>query len=219
MPKIFVIGATGGVGARLLPMLKGHEVHALHRRPEQAKALQREGVTPHEGDLMEMGAEDFAAVLRGMDAVVFSAGAAGSGEDRTRTIDGEAPPKLVEAMAREGVRRLILVSAFMDAGRSKGLGEGFELYMACKRRADVAVAASDLDWVILRPGTLIDADGRDAVTAGPAIAYGDTSRGHVAAMIAALIDRPAIGREIIEMTDGDTTVAAALDRLERRPRP
>ncbi|WOI55700.1 NAD(P)H-binding protein [Palleronia sp. LCG004] len=215
MSKIFVIGATGGVGSRLLPMLEGHEVHALHRKPEQAKALQRQGVTPHEGDLMQMGVGDFAAAIRGMDVVILSAGASGSGRDRTEAIDGHAPKKLVTAMEREGVGRLILVSAFMDAGRDKDLGDGFEFYMTQKRAADVAVAASGLDWVILRPGTLTDGDDRDAISAGAAIPYGDTSRGHVAAAIAALVERPKIRREIVELTDGDVPVARALDAFVR----
>ncbi|HCA76230.1 MAG TPA: NAD-dependent dehydratase, partial [Alteromonas sp.] len=41
MSRIFFIGATGGVGHRLLPQLiaQGHEVTALHRKPEQADSL------------------------------------------------------------------------------------------------------------------------------------------------------------------------------------
>lgn len=215
--RIVVIGATGGVGARLLPMLveAGHEVHGLHRRPEQARELQRAGATPRAGDLMQMRQADFAALVRGADAVVFSAGAGGAGAEQATRIDGDGPGTLAGAMAAEGVSRLVLVSAFPEAGRDRDLGEGFEHYMACKKRADADVAASGLDWVLLRPGTLQDAEGDGRVRAGRAVPYGPVARGHVAAMIAAILDRPRLTREVIELTDGDIPLDAALDALAR----
>lgn len=53
--------------------------------------------------------------------------------------------------------------------------------MAEKKRADVAVAASDLDWVLLRPGTLTDESGSGRVDLNRAVSYGDVSRDNVAA--------------------------------------
>ncbi|CAM4326484.1 NAD(P)H-binding protein [Palleronia rufa] len=217
MARILIIGATGGVGARLIPLLAAdaHEIHGLHRAPAQAKDLQRQGVTPHGGDLMEMSEDDYAALVSGMEVVVFSAGAAGSGADRTTEIDGNGPVKLIRAMEREGVTRLVLVSVFPEAGRDRAPSDGFEHYMACKKRADVAVAASGLDWVIVRPGTLQDADGDGMVRAGRAVPYGDVARGNVARLIAEVVATPALRREAIELTDGDTPVAEAVAALRR----
>ena len=81
MADIVLIGATGGIGSRLIPMLirRGHSVTGLHRKDEQARELKDAGATPAKGDLMRMSADDFAAIIKGADAVVFSAGAAGSG--------------------------------------------------------------------------------------------------------------------------------------------
>lgn len=215
--RIVVIGATGGVGRRLLPLLveAGHEVHALHRRPDQASALRDAGVTPHEGDLMDMGTDDYADLVRGAEAVVFSAGAGGAGIEQATRIDGDGPEHLVAAMEREGASRLVLVSVFPEAGRARDLSETFEHYMACKKRADVAVAASGLDWVLVRPGTLQDADGDGRVSAGRVVPYGDVARGHVAAAIAGILDRPWLVREAIELTDGDTPLDRALDAFAR----
>ncbi len=215
--KIVVIGATGGVGRRLLPKLveAGHEVEGLHRRPEQVRDLQRAGVTPRAGDLMEMEVVDLARLVSGAHAVVFSAGAGGAGREQATKIDGDGPEKLVTAMERENVRRLVLVSVFPEAGRDREPSEGFEHYMACKKRADVAVAASSLDWVLIRPGTLRDAEGTGTVRAGRAVPYGDVARGNVAAVIAGVLARPRLTREAIELTDGDTAVPAALDALAR----
>ncbi len=215
--RIFIIGATGGVGQRLCPMLieAGHEVVGLHRKPEQAEQLRAAGIRPVEGDIIEMSAEELAEAAHGADALVFSAGAAGSGMDRTTAIDGEGPIKLIEAARTLGITRLYLVSVFPDAGRNQEPTEWFEHYMSEKKRADAALAASELDWVILRPGTLKDEDGDGQVNVGRAITYGDVARGNVAATLAALIGKPEIRREIVEVTNGGTPVSEAVAALRR----
>ena len=202
MARIFLIGATGGVGHRLHPLLTaaGHQVTGLHREPDQADALRAAGVTPCAGDLMSLEADDFAERLVDHDLVVFSAGAAGSGLPRTSRIDGEAPLHVIEAMRKVGLARILLVSAFPEAGRAKGLGDGFEHYMKVKKEADAALTATELDWVILRPGTLKDEPGDGRVAAGWALPYGDVARDDVAAFLAALVDS-SIRRAIIELTD------------------
>ena len=93
------------------------------------------------------------------------------------------------------------------------MGDGFENYMAVKKRADVYLAASDLDWVILRPGTLTDAAGRGRVQAGLAIAYGEVPRADVAATLVALVERPQLTHRIIELTEGEQPIDAALQQL------
>lgn len=215
--RIVVIGATGGVGRRLVPLLveAGHRVDGLHRKPEQARDLQRAGATPREGDLMEMGPGNYAALVVGADAVVFSAGAGGAGIEQATRIDAEGAENVVRAMEREGVRRLVLVSVFPEAGRDREVSETFEHYMACKKRADVAVADSSLDWVLIRPGTLTDAEGNGRVRAGRVVPYGNVARGNVARAIAGVLERPWLTREAIELTDGETDLGAALDGFGR----
>jgi nucleoside-diphosphate-sugar epimerase len=46
--KVFVAGATGAIGSRLVPLLvsAGHEVVATTRKPEKAKALWAQGAAP-----------------------------------------------------------------------------------------------------------------------------------------------------------------------------
>lgn len=217
MSKIFIIGATGGVGSRLGPMLvdAGHDVTGLHRKPEQTGKLENAGITPRLGDIMTMAVEDLTEFTRDCDVVVFSAGAAGSGLERTTAIDGEGVIKTIHAARANGIARVYLVSAFMDAGRAQPRKDGFEHYMKVKRQADNALAESELDWVILRPGTLVSEDGNGLVNAGLAIPYGCVARGSVAKMLAALIDTPAIRREIIELTDGDIPVPDAVRLLQR----
>jgi uncharacterized protein YbjT (DUF2867 family) len=217
MSKIFIIGATGGVCSRLGPLLveAGHDVTGLHRKPEQAENLENTGITPRLGDIMSMTADDLTDFTSHCDVIVFSAGAAGSGLERTTAIDGEGVIKTIHAARANGIARVYLVSAFMDAGRDQPRKDGFEHYMKVKRQADNALVASGLDWVILRPGTLVSENGNGLVNAGLAIPYGSVARGNVAKMLAALIDAPTIRREIIELTDGDIPVRDALRSLRR----
>jgi uncharacterized protein YbjT (DUF2867 family) len=217
MSKIFVIGATGGVGSRLAPSLveAGHDVTGLHRKPEQADYLESVGIKPRLGDIITMTADELTNFTSDCDVIVFSAGAAGSGLERTSAIDGEGVIKTIHAARTNGIARVYLVSAFMDAGRDQPRKEGFEHYMKVKRQADNALVASGLDWVILRPGTLVSEDGNGLVNAGPAISYGSVARGNVAKMLAALINAPTIRREIIELTDGDIPVRDAVKMLQR----
>ncbi len=217
MARIFLIGATGGVGHRLAPMLihARHEVSGLYRSPEQAEALRAEGIAPVEGDLMEIDAKALGRAVAGHDVIVFSAGAAGSGLDRTAEIDGQGPVKMIEAARANGIRRLYLVSAMPEAGRGGDVKDGFEFYMRTKKEADAALAASGLDWVILRPGTLLHEDGDGMVSLARAVTYGTVKRGNVAQTLAALIDRPEIRQEVLDLTDGHTPLAEAVDALVR----
>lgn len=217
MSNVFIIGAAGKVGRHLVTQLadKQHGVHALHRRAEQGAALSDLGATPVSGDLTAIDVETLAGKMAGCDVVVFTAGAGGAGIEVTNAIDGRGLALAVDAARQAGVRRFLLVSAFPEAGRNKDMGEGFENYMTVKKRADVYLAATDLDWVILRPGTLSDAPGTGRVTAGPAIAYGDVPRADVAATLVALVEQPGVARVIIELTEGETPVDEAVRAQSR----
>lgn len=213
MSNVFIIGGAGKVGSALAAQLatRGHRVRALHRSADQAAMLQKLGAVPVAGDLVAMDAPALAEQLNGSEVLVFAAGAGGKGGvETTRAVDGEGLEKAVAAARLAGVRRLLLVSAFPEAGRGTVVSETFEVYMAVKKAADVHLAQSDLDWVIVRPGTLTDAPGTGRISAGPAIAYGDIARDDVAATLLALVERPSITRVIIEVTAGDTPIAEAL---------
>lgn len=210
--KVFQIGAGGGVGRRLAERLtaRGDEVTGMHRSPAQADTVRATGATPVGGDLIADSVEDLAAKLTGQDAVVFSAGAHGTGMDQTTLIDGEGLQKAADAAQRAGVARFVLVSVFPDAGRDRERSDGFEHYIKVKKTADVHLTRTGLDWLIVRPGTLLDTPGTGLVTAGPAVEYGDVPRDDVAAFIAAALRPGARTREIVELTGGDTPIADAV---------
>jgi uncharacterized protein YbjT (DUF2867 family) len=213
--KVFQIGAAGGVGRRLAQLLtaRGDQVTGMHRSPLQADTVRASGATPVTGDLIEDSVEELAAKLNGHEAVVFSAGAHGTGRDKTTLIDGEGLQKAADTAERAGVRRFVLVSVFPDALRDGERSEGFEHYIKVKKAADVYLTRTGLDWLIVRPGTLLDTPGTGRVTAGPAVQYGDVHRDDVAAFIDAVLHEPALNRTIVELTSGDTPIGDAVAAL------
>lgn len=218
MSKVFIIGAAGKVGRRLVRRLaeNGSVPLAMYRDPSQAESLAALGATPVAGDLLALDAVALAGLMEGCDALVFSAGAGGKGgEEMTNAIDGRGLELAVAAARQAGVRRFLLVSAFPEAGRGRQLSDTFENYMRVKKAADVHLAQSDLDWLIVRPGTLTDEPGHGKIQAGPAIPYGNISRDDLAATLAELLERPQLKRLIIELTQGDTPIAEALSALPR----
>ena len=217
--SVFQIGAAGGVGRRLTALLhaQGHRVSGMHRASGQERVIRQAGGTPVAGDLIEDSVETLAQRFAGHQAVVFSAGAHGTGADKTTAIDGRGLEKAADAALAAGVRRFVLVSVFMDALRDQPRSTGFEHYMSVKRAADVYLAATDLDWLIVRPGTLLDEPGNGRVTAGASIPYGGVPRDDVAAFIAASLFHPDLNRSIVELTAGDVLIDTAIADLTPRP--
>ncbi|KPB71512.1 NAD(P)H-binding protein [Pseudomonas cannabina] len=218
MSRVFVIGAAGKVGLRLIKNLgdNGHEVIALHRKEQQSALIKATGALPLLGNLVEMDAPALASAMADSDVVIFTAGAGGAGIELTNAIDGEGLKTSVAAAELAGVRRFLLVSAFPEAARGKDTSAGFENYMQVKKNADVCLASSALDWVIIRPGTLVYRAGSGKIRAGLAIPYGDIARDDVAAFLAALVSQPEVSRQIIELTEGTTPVGLAVKALGQR---
>lgn len=213
MNKVFIVGGGGKVGRRLAQQLaeRGHEPRSLFRHAEQAAQLKALGNTPIAGSLLDLDSDALAQLMAGSDAVVFSAGAGGKGAPQmTDAIDGRGLQLAVAAAKTAGVHRFVLVSAFPEASRGTTVSETFENYMAVKKQADVHLAESGLDWVIVRPRTLLDSTGTGKVRAGLAIPYGEVTRDDVASALLEIIEHPDVTRTIIELTQGDTAVAEPL---------
>ncbi|KQM54882.1 NAD-dependent dehydratase [Pseudomonas sp. Leaf15] len=218
MHSVFIVGGSGKVARSLAQQLaeQGHQPRSLYRHAEQAEALEALGASPVAGNLLELDTTSLAKLMAGSDTVVFAAGAGGKGgAQMTNAIDGHGLELSVAAARLAGIQRFILVSAFPEASRGKSVSETFENYMAVKKRADVHLAATDLDWVILRPGTLLDSPGTGKVHAGLAIPYGDVPRDDVAAALLQIIEQPGVSRVIIELTQGTTPVTEAIRSFTR----
>ncbi|WP_277980834.1 NAD-dependent epimerase/dehydratase family protein [Sphingomonas phyllosphaerae] len=135
-------GATGFVGGALLEqaLAAGHQVRALARRTQP----EREGVTWVAGALDEAAA--LSALVSTADAVVHVAGAVNA-PDRAgfAAANVEGTRAVVEAAKVWGVARFVHVSSL--AAREPTLSN----YGWSKAGAEAEVAASGLDWTIVRP--------------------------------------------------------------------
>lgn len=214
--KVFIVGIAGGVGSRLARLLTaaGDQVDGLYRRPEQGERLAADGIHATSGDLTRFDAPGLAELLHGMDVLVFAAGAGGAGGPETTTaIDGNGLSTAIAAARLAHTRRLVLVSVFPEAWRGIEVSDTFEHYIAVKKKADVELAATDLDWVILRPAALTDGPGAGLISLAPALVHTQVSRDDVAATLAGLVRTPEIRHRILELTEGPTPITDAVAQL------
>jgi uncharacterized protein YbjT (DUF2867 family) len=95
-----------------------------------------------------------------------------------------------------------------------GSDEVWAAYITAKTAAEADLRARDLDWTILRPGGLTDAPATGRIRlAPPPVPAGTVPRADVAAVIAALLDEPGTRHQTLELTGGDTPVAAAVHSI------
>ncbi|MCU1571070.1 MAG: family NAD(P)-dependent oxidoreductase [Naasia sp.] len=214
MTRVAVVGAHGQVGQRILNQLyvRGDEGVGIVRNPEHGEDLHRLGAESVVLDIESATADELAEALRGCDAVVFAAGAgAGSGAERKRTVDYAGSVLTAEAARIAGVRRFVQISAIgVDAPLAEDAEPVWAAYVQAKRDADERLRATDLDWTILRPGGLSNDEGTGSVTIGATVERGPISREDVAALVLAVLDRPATARRQWEVVGGPTPIAEAL---------
>lgn len=214
--RVFIVGATGGVGHRVAQRLRasGHAVTAVVRRAEQAESCIQQGFTPIIADIAAVSVEALAEAMQGSDAVLFTAGAGGrDGPEATSAVDGDGPATVAAAARIAGVSRFYLVSVFPEAWRERRMDDDFEHYMVEKKKAETQLVLTDLDWVILRPSALTDEPGLGTVDIGLAKVHREIRRDDVADTLIALIKNPKITRVILEVTGGSTPVDDAVAAL------
>jgi uncharacterized protein YbjT (DUF2867 family) len=150
--RILLIGASGLIGSAIAARLKrdGHAIVAVGRGGGPAARRVpvdrwltldlRRATTP----------EAWLPHLAGIDAVVNCAGVLqDSNRDSPGKVHREMPLALWRACGAAGVRRVIHFSA-LGVDR-----EAITDFSASKRDGDEALAASGLDWVILRPSVVV----------------------------------------------------------------
>jgi uncharacterized protein YbjT (DUF2867 family) len=213
--NVAIAGGHGQVARRLARLLvaNGHTVFALIRKPEHAEDLRADGSEPVMCDLEAAGPEEIAGAIEGADAVVFAAGAGpGSGPERKLTVDRDGAIKLLEAARSAGVQRYVIVSS-VGAESPPEDDDVFSVYLRAKAEADAAVAASDLDWTIVRPGFLTDDRGSGSARIQTEPVRDKIARDDVAAVLAAVLDEPRTAGLTLYVVGGDEPIELALAEL------
>jgi uncharacterized protein YbjT (DUF2867 family) len=213
--RIVIAGGHGKIALLLEHLLteRGDQAVALIRNPAHVADVREAGAEAVVCDLESASVGELAALRSGADAVVFAAGAGpGSGALRKDTVDRAASVLLADAAEQAAVRRFVQISG-MGTGQPPrpGSDEVWAAYIAAKTAAEDDLRARDLDWTILRPGGLTNAPPAGTVRlAAPRIPAGMIPRADVAAVIVALLDEPATQHQTLELTGGDTPIAAAI---------
>ena len=154
MSTILVTGASGFVGSYTVPALlaAGHRIVALVRAPaagqvvlDRLPAADRDRVELRTGDVTQPAT--LVGALAGVDGVLHLVAIPrdrGNGEE-LRLVNTEGTRAVVAAMRDAGVGRLVYMGAM-------GVTDDPALhYASSKAKAEALVAASGLDWTILKP--------------------------------------------------------------------
>lgn len=212
MARIIIFGGHGKIAllAEALLAERGDEVTAVIRNPDHEEEVRAAGACPLVADVERLDTTGIADLVRGHDAVVWSAGAGGGDPARTMAVDRDAAIRSMDASLHAGVPRYVMVSYF---GSSPEHGvdpqQPFFSYAEAKAAADEHLRATRLDWTVLGPSTLTTDPPTGRVDAGAAAAS-RVSRGNVARVIvAALADDGTIHRTI-RFNDGEQPIAQAL---------
>ena len=221
MTHIAVVGGHGQVAQHLLPLLSdaGHVPVALVRKESYRAELEDLGAEVRLLDIEQDDAARFAEAFEGCDAVVFTAGGGADGNiDRKRTVDLEGSLKSIDGARSAGVQRFVQVSAIdVDNPVGDEVGEVWKAYVEAKRDADAALRAADLDWTIIRPGRLTDEEPSGLVTIGEDVPRASVPRADVAAVLAAVLERPQTTGRQWNLVGGEDTIGHAIDRALTGP--
>ena len=206
--RLLVVGASQGTGALTVSaaLARGHHVTAFSRSPQKL-TIEHASLTRRAGSFHDAATVDAAVV--GHDAVIITAAPsslAGFKENPTYVSAGIA--LVVEAMKRHRVPRLVVVSA-LGTGESRVLLGWFirtvlkdgllKLPSQDHERKEALTRASDLEWVIARPGRLTNgpARGRYVKRAEIAPVPGSISRADVADFLVTAADSDAwVGKAV-----------------------
>jgi uncharacterized protein YbjT (DUF2867 family) len=214
---VVIAGGHGKIALLLTRQLamRGDRVVGLVRNPDHVAGVEEQGAVAVVTDLESVSAAELAEHLRPADAVVFAAGAGpGSGAARKDSVDRAAAELLAEAARIAGVRRYLLVSSPGVDSIPTGGDEVWAAYLRAKKAAEVAISGTDLDWTILRPGSLTDdpPTGRITLTRPP-LDLGPVTRADTAATLVALLDDPGTVGKVLELREGDVAVTDAVKAL------
>lgn len=173
--RILIVGATGGTGRELVTQAleRGYTVTAFVRDPARLE-IKHAQLKTAQGDVLDYASVETA--MRDQDAVVSALGHKRFFYPNRIQSDGIA--NVLRAMKAQNVPRLVCETAIGigdSAGRAGLLATFFvfpvilPFYFWDKARQEQLIAASDREWVIVRPGVLTNKPKRGSYQHGPKV--------------------------------------------------
>ncbi|MFZ0871001.1 MAG: NAD-dependent epimerase/dehydratase family protein [Rhodanobacter sp.] len=195
--RVLVTGAYGFIGAHIVAALLAadHKVVCAVRGTRVDSRFP--GIEAVACDMAhDVHAEDWLPRLTGVDAVVNCAGILRErGPDRFTAVHELAPLALFQACEQTGLRRVIQISALGDVADGE--------FVASKHRGDEALAALDLDWLVLRPSLVYSARG----------SYGGSSLLRGLAALPGVLPLPGRGEQKVQPIAAEDVGAAVVAAL------
>lgn len=170
--RILIIGATGRTGRHLVSQAldRGYAVTAFARDPSSIE-LRHPRLSIAQGNVLDRASVE--AAMAGHHAVISALGHRQYWS--LRRTHAEGTRNILLAMQRHGVRRLVCLTS-LGIGDSAGrLGMPYNLlviplllpiYFWDKARQERVIAQSDVEWIIVRPGSLNNGVKRERVNTG-----------------------------------------------------
>lgn len=206
--RIFVAGGSGRVATELIKDLiaDGNTVVAGARHEDHI--IKPNNVKPVHMDL-HASVDDLAKLMKGSDAVYFTAGS--RGKDLLQT-DAFGAVKTMQAAKKLGIERYIMLSSIFALQPDKWHIDGLDQildYTIAKYFADnYLVNQSGLKYTILQPTNLTEEEGTDKISLD---VTGVTSNPitDVAKTLAEILKHDNTIGKVIMMNSGDTPIDAA----------
>jgi uncharacterized protein YbjT (DUF2867 family) len=150
--RILVLGAYGLIGWPTVQLLisAGHTIVGVGRGTSSAARRLPHATWINQDVAKLRQPSDWVGLLAGVEAIVNAAGTLQDGlRDDVEALQSQAMQALWAACGEAGIRRVVQISALGASGDSP------TAFMRSKARADAALAATELDWTILRPGVVL----------------------------------------------------------------
>ncbi len=152
-PHVLVLGGSGFVGRHVCEQLArlGWQITVPTRRAVNAASVQSlPGLTVIQASVHEEA--DLARLMPGHDAVVNLVAVLHGSEECFEQVHVKLPAKIVSAMKKAGVQRLVHISALgADA-------QGPSMYQRSKARGETVLQGAGLQLTVLRPSVIFGAE-------------------------------------------------------------
>lgn len=205
--NVLVAGATGTTGRHIVDILKQKEAYtpiAMVRKEDQEKNFEDQDVKTAlanlEGDLSQ--------AVQNNNKVIFAAGSNGT---NVIGVDQEGAKKMMDASKEAGVKKFVMLGSIGTDDPSQG--GPLTDYLKAKQNADKYLRSSGLNYVIVRPGELTNADPTGKIQTGGVAELdksGNIARADVAQTLVEVLPNDIRLNETFEIMGGNTPIKKAV---------
>ncbi len=213
--KVFVAGATGATGQRVIQTLVDRQikVRALVRDLDKARQILPADVELIQGDVSSAG--NLATAMADCDAVISATGAKPSFDPTgPYQVDYLGTKNLVNAAKSQDIEKFVMVSSLCVSKLFHPLNL-FWLVLYWKQQGELYLKSSGLTYTIVRPGGL-----KNDQTAGPLVMSkadtlfeGSIPRQQVAAVCVESLFQSAAANKVIEVICQSTATSKNWNEL------